>query len=207
MLWHSLMWWEPLLLQHSSTLTSRIKCVSMLKFEAIKCFETLSWQYLLFLSFLILSNWPLSAWLQFWTHGSFSTQALLFYEAANVKFFLGGEGSSDPVEDLGLCPVSQAKCLLWLKQWSIVCFWMRSLCLNLALDCRSAQSLLQQHAHTPKYEWTALTEHPESVLHCMRYKTVMSQHEFVSHVVNWVDLNELVLNLAHHFTIYNRFYI
>lgn len=131
-----------------------------------------------------------------------------FLRSSQCEVFLGGEGRSDPVEDLGLCPVSQAKCLLWLKQWSIVCFWMRSLCLNLALDCRSAQSLLQQHAHTPKYEWTALTEHPESVLPCMKYKTVMSQqrlHEFVSHVLNWVDLNELVLNLSHNFPISNKF--
>lgn len=50
--------------------------------------------------------------------------------------------SPDLSEDLGLCAVSQAKRLLWLEQWSIVCLWMRALCPNLALDCRSAQSLL-----------------------------------------------------------------
>lgn len=47
--------------------------------------------------------------------------------------------SSDPVEDIGLFAASQDKCLLWLQQWSIVCLWKSSLCINLTLVGRSAQ--------------------------------------------------------------------
>lgn len=95
--------------------------------------------------------------------GSFLLQLLGFSPSSQCELVLSAESSSDLVEDLGLCAVSQAKCLLWLEQWSIVCLWMRSLCLNPALDCRSAQSLLHtamcKHS---KYRWTPLAVYPKS---------------------------------------------
>lgn len=83
-----------------------------------------------------------------------------------------GGRSSDPVEDLGLFAVSRAKCLLWLEQWSIVCFWMSSLCLNLALEHRSAQGLLQPCALDPKVQATCFvnTTHNPFVSHCIGRK-------------------------------------
>lgn len=92
----------------------------------------------------------------------FYSSFLVFHQAASVSLS-SSQSSSDLVEDLGLCAVSQAKCLLWLEQWSIVCLWMRSLCLNPALDCRSAQSLLHtamcKHS---KYRWMPLAVYPKS---------------------------------------------
>lgn len=142
----------------------------MLKTEASKClflncihyfFAPVLWFVLTVKPALSCS---LSASLYIWTcAGVFLLQLLGFSPSSQCELVLSAEGSSDLVEDLGLCAVSQAKCLLWLEQWSIVCLWMRSLCLNPALDCRSAQSLLHtamcKHS---KYRWTPLAVYPKS---------------------------------------------
>lgn len=78
--------------------------------------------------------------------------------------------------DLGLCVVSQAKCLLRLEQWSIVCLWMGALCLKLALDSRSAPRLLHA-ANMFTFQSTNADSLPRiTVSYNTKHKTVMSQH-------------------------------